>query len=151
MATIKLIDLPEHMQAQAAASLGSIKKKCRFKRHKPGQMNKTEEAWAVELEKRRLSGEVLAWWFEGLRFRLADNTGITPDFLVLIMVDGEPMAEMHEVKALWKNGQSATDDSLAKLKIAAEQYWPFGFLMVYGRQKPKKEGGGWEWKERRLS
>ena len=94
-------------------------------------MNKTEAAYAATLDQRRTAGEVAWYKFEGLKFRLADNTFYSPDFAVM-MADGA--LEMHEVKGFWQ------DDARAKIKIAADMY-PLRFVAV--RVKAKKEGGGW--------
>lgn len=100
-------------------------------RLKTGQMNKTEQEYHNELEGRRLVGEVVWFKFEGLKFRLADNTFYTPDFAVMLST-GE--LEAHEVKGHWQ------DDARAKIKIAADMY-PIRFLAV--KKQPKKDGGGW--------
>ena len=101
-------------------------------RLKTGVMNKTEEAYAAELELQKISGEILWYKFEGIKLRLADNTFYTPDFVVLVY-DG--YLECHEVKGFWR------DDARAKIKIAADLY-PFKFIAA----KPiaKRCGGGWE-------
>jgi hypothetical protein len=100
-------------------------------RLKVGAMNKTEAAYAATLDQRRQAGEVAWFKFEGLKFRLADNTFYTPDFAVML-ADG--MLEAHEVKGYWQ------DDARAKIKIAADLY-PLRFVAI--RAKPKKDGGGW--------
>lgn len=100
-------------------------------RLKAGAMNKTEEAYAAYLDRLRSAGDVLWFRFEGLKFRLADNTFYTPDFAVM-RADGQ--LEAHEVKGFW------TDDARVKIKVAAEQY-PLTFLAV--KAKAKKDGGGW--------
>jgi hypothetical protein len=100
-------------------------------RLKVGAMNKTELAYAATLEQRRTAGEVAWFKFEGLKFRLADNTFYTPDFAVML-AGGD--LEAHEVKGHW------VDDARAKIKIAADMY-PLRFIAI--RVKPKKEGGGW--------
>ena len=100
-------------------------------RLKTGQMNKTEEAYAKHLEQRRHAGEVAWFKFEGLKFRLADNTFYTPDFAVML---ASGVMEAHEVKGFWQ------DDARAKIKIAADQY-PFRFIAV--KVQAKKDGGGW--------
>lgn len=100
-------------------------------RLKTGAMNKTEAAYAATLGQRQAAGEVLWFKFEGLNFRLADNTFYTPDFAV--MLAGGAM-EAHEVKGHWQ------DDAKAKIKIAADMY-PFRFVAV--KVRPKREGGGW--------
>ena len=90
-------------------------------RMKQGAMNKTEAAYARLLETRKSAGEIAWYKFEGLKFRLADNTFYTPDFAVMLS-DGQ--IELHEVKGFW------TDDARAKTKIAADMY-PFQFVAVY--------------------
>ena len=104
-------------------------------RLKSGAMNKTEAAYAATLEQRRATGEVLWWKFEGLKFRLADNTFYTPDFAVML---ANGALEAHEVKGFW------VDDARAKIKIAADMY-PLQFVAVQAR--PKKDGGGWKVEE----
>jgi len=100
-------------------------------RLKVGAMNKTEAAYAQTLEMRRRAGEIEWFKFEGLKFRLADNTFYTPDFAVMLS-SGE--MEAHEVKGFWQ------DDARAKIKIAADMY-PFRFVAV--KAQAKKDGGGW--------
>ena len=101
-------------------------------RLKPGQMNKTESAYAERLEMLRRSGKIHWFKFEGMKLRLADNTFYTPDFCVMA-ADG--VIEFHEVKGFWQ------DDARAKIKVAADIY-PFRFLAV--KPLPKRSGGGWE-------
>lgn len=113
--------MPRHVQA-----LGRLK---------AGAMNKTEAAYAATLELRKSAGEVLWFKFEGLKFRLADNTFFTPDFTVMI-ANGE--IEAHEVKGFMM------DDANAKIKIAADMY-PLAFFVI--RAKAKKDGGGWDIKK----
>ena len=100
-------------------------------RLKAGQMNKTEAAYAAELQARQVAGEVAWYRFEGIKLRLADNTFYTPDFAVML-ADGQ--MEAHEVKGFWR------DDARAKIKIAADMY-PFRFIAV--KVQAKKDGGGW--------
>lgn len=95
-------------------------------------MNKTEQAYADALEARRVAGEVAWWKFEGLKFRLADNTFYTPDFAVMLACG---TLEAHEVKGFWQ------DDARAKIKVAADLY-PLRFIAVTARAK--KNGGGWD-------
>ncbi|MDN8612768.1 DUF1064 domain-containing protein [Variovorax ginsengisoli] len=100
-------------------------------RLKTGAMNKTEAAYAAHLELLKHAGEIEWHRFEGLKFRLADNTFYTPDFAVM-RAGGQ--IECHEVKGFWQ------DDARAKIKIAADLY-PFRFIAI--KAKTKKEGGGW--------
>lgn len=100
-------------------------------RLKTGAMNKTEAAYAAHLAMLQHAGEIAWSRFEGLKFRLADNTFYTPDFAVM-RTDGR--MECHEVKGFWQ------DDARAKIKIAADLY-PFRFIAI--KAKAKKDGGGW--------
>jgi hypothetical protein len=104
-------------------------------RLKTGVMNKTESAYAATLELRKHAGEVAWYKFEGIKFRLADNTFYTPDFAVML-ADGA--LEAHEVKGFWQ------DDARAKIKIAADLY-PLRFVAI--QAKSKKDGGGWKLEE----
>ncbi len=108
-------------------------------RLKNGLMNKTETAYANELEKQKRNGEIQAYWFEAIKLKIADNAcTYTPDFLVLTN-KGE--LELHEVK-----GAKAVfaDDAKVKCKVCADKY-PFRLKVVF--PIPKKHGGGWEIQE----
>lgn len=104
-------------------------------RLKAGTMNKTETAYAKRLEERKQAGEVVWYAFEGMKFRLADNTFYTPDFAVML---ASCELECHEVKGHWQ------DDARAKIKIASFMY-PVKFIAVMA--KTKKSGGGWSVEE----
>jgi hypothetical protein len=93
-----------------------------------GTMNKTEAAYAAHLELLKHAGEIVWWKFEPMKFRLADATFFTPDFVVL-MNDG--FLDVKEVKGFME------DDANVKIKVAASLY-PFRFYVVR-----KKQGGGW--------
>ena len=92
-----------------------------------GQMNKTEAAYAAHLEILKRSGDVLWYRFEGLKFRLADNTFLTPDFVVM---NRACVVELHDVKGFM------IDDANVKIKVAADQY-PFSFFII------RKQKVGW--------
>ena len=100
-------------------------------RLKAGVMNKTETAYDKHLESLKSDGEIIWHKFEGMKFRLADNTFYTPDFMVL-RSDGT--LEAHEVKGYWM------DDARVKIKVAADMY-PLKFIAI--KAKAKKDGGGW--------
>lgn len=104
-------------------------------RLKAGTMNATEKRYDAHLEARKQAGEVVWFRFEGMKFRLADNTFYTPDFAVML-VSGE--LECHEVKGFWE------DDARVKVKVVADQY-PLRFIAVTA--KTKKAGGGWSVEE----
>ncbi|MBW3512907.1 DUF1064 domain-containing protein [Janthinobacterium sp. NKUCC06_STL] len=103
-------------------------------RLKVGAMNQTEAAYARTLELRKAAGEVAWYKFEGLKFRLADNTFYTPDFAVQL-ADGA--LEAHEVKGYMM------EDANVKIKIAADMY-PLRFVAV---QVLSKKAGGWKVEE----
>ena len=105
------------------------------KRHQPGVMNRTETEFAELLESRRLDGEVVAWSFEAITFKLANNTRYTPDFMVSL-ADGT--IEFVDVKG----GGPIDDKSLVKIKCAAESFWQFQFVIE--KKLPKKLGGAWK-------
>jgi hypothetical protein len=112
-----------------------MKKHYALGRLKTGEMNKTESKYN-ELLKQQLHDGIIQWFkFEGLKFRLADNTTYTPDFVVM---NDKGEIELHETKGYWQ------DDAKVKIKVASSLY-PFRFVAV--RAKSKKEGGGWEFTE----
>ena len=99
-----------------------------------GQMNKTEKAYELHLKKMLNDGIILWYKFEAIKFRLADRTYYTPDFLVL---NGRNELEVHEVK-----GSPAIflDDAKVKVKACADMY-PMIFLVAF----PKKGTRMTEW------
>lgn len=97
------------------ATTGTVKARGR-QRHQPGVMNKTERAYADHLDTLKAAGEVAEYWFEAVKFKLADATFYTPDFMVL-MQDGT--IEVHEVKGHWE------DDARVKFKVFRDKFWPF--------------------------
>ncbi|WP_345815313.1 DUF1064 domain-containing protein [Paraburkholderia sp. PREW-6R] len=87
-----------------------------------GRMNKTEAAYADQLEARKHAGDIVDFSFESVKLRLADGTWYTPDFEVTLP-GGE--LEVHEVKGRW------TDDARVKFKVAAERYRNRRFIAVF--------------------
>ena len=85
-----------------------------------GTMNRTEAAYAAHLELLKASGDVLWWKFEGLKFRLADKTFLTPDFVVMVR---SGLIELHDVKGF------LMEDANVKMKVAASMY-PFEFFII---------------------
>ncbi len=92
------------------------------------EMNHTEQKYAQHLAQRLMVGEIRWWEFEAWKFRLADNTYYTPDFIVVL---NDLKIEAHEIKAYWKSAGKVgwTDDARVKIKCAAEQH-PVRFLAV---------------------
>lgn len=113
------------------------------RRHQPGTMNGLEREYSLYLDVLKARGEILAWWFEGVKLKLADKCYYTVDFLVMLP-DGT--LEGREVKGAKKkpNGEEGywvEDDAKVKIKIAAEMF-PFTFRIVF---KSKTEG--WKMEE----
>lgn len=100
-------------------------------KHKPGEMNGTEAAYARLLDTRVLTGELQCYWFEAFTFKLAKDCRYTPDFIVMLP-DG--LLECHETKGFWQ------DDAKVKIRCASHMF-PFRFVAL--RKLPKKDGGGW--------
>jgi hypothetical protein len=92
------------------------------------EMNGAERAYSQHLRDRLLVGEIRWWAYECWKFRLADNTYYTPDFIV---VTNDLRIEAHEVKAYWKTAGKVgwTDDARVKIKVAAEHN-PVRFVAV---------------------
>jgi hypothetical protein len=95
---------------------------------KPSKMNRTEAAYATELELRRRVGEIEWWEFQAIKLRLGEDCQFCPDFFVMLK-NGE--LECHETKGFMR------DDALVKLKVAALKY-PFRFYVV------RKVGSGFD-------
>jgi len=92
-------------------------------------MNSTEREYAQMLDVRIAAKEIVTWRFESVKFRLADNTMYTPDFLVIT----PESIELHEVK-----GGFFRDDARVKFKVAGEAYpW---FKWVWAQKKK----GAWK-------
>jgi hypothetical protein len=108
-------------------------------RLKKGQLNKTEASYKSYLEGEVRAGRVAAFWFEGLKLKVADGAcWYTPDFLVL-RPNGD--LELHEVKG---SPRIVQDDARVKMKAVCTQY-PFRLFLVFPR--PRRDGCGWEIEE----
>ena len=108
------------------------------KRHTPGEMNKTEQAYADGLQLRKLAGEIIDFHFEAVTFKLAKDTRYTPDFSIWL-ADGS----MEFVDA--KGGGPMDEKSRVKVKCAAEKFPQFQFVIE--QRLPKRDGGGWRREE----
>jgi hypothetical protein len=103
---------------------------------RPTSMNKTEASYSHYLEALKRSGEILDYKFEGLKFKLADNTSLTPDFMVITQ---KGYVELHDTKARWASTGKphVEDDFMVKIKVAAIQYPYFTFCITW------LENGSW--------
>ncbi len=116
--------------AQASNSGNAVGKVARGRpRHVPGEMNKTEEAYAAHLTLQMVAGEIAWFRFESVKLKLAEKTHLTIDFFVMTAAGD---LEAHEVKGFWE------EDARVKVKVAAAMY-PFRFLAVQ-----RAPGGGWK-------
>jgi hypothetical protein len=95
-------------------------------------MNKTEQAYSEHLEALRLAGELRAWRFEPLKFRIGRGCYYTPDFEV---ITAEGYLEYHEVKGWWR------DDARVKIKAVASLFPDRRFIAV------QKSKAGWKVEE----
>ena len=112
-------------------------------RHIPGQMNKTEEEYHAILVGMQRDGEIDSFGFEAIKLKLADKTFYTPDFFV-VHKSGDMV--FHEVKAATSKGKVlCEDDARVKIKVAAEQFPQFGFIVA--AKLPRSAGGGWKVEE----
>jgi len=99
-----------------------------------GQMNGHELAYAEHLERLKLKGVVLEYYFEPCSFVLGPGCRLHPDFLV---VTGDGELQVHEVKSNRKGTWFAEDDAKVKLKAFADRYWMFRLLVVWPADKTK--------------
>ncbi len=105
------------------------------------RMNKTETRRYYELRILEDAGEIVrgSILYEELKFRLADRTWYTPDFLYLLP---SGRAVIEEIKG-WKGELQHREDGWVKYKTCAEKFgWLFEFRLLIAL--PKKAGGGWE-------
>jgi hypothetical protein len=126
-----------YRQAQSSHERAGLPRPKGRKRSLAERMNKGEQRYAESLDVRP---DVAAWWYEGMSWRLADDTRYVPDFVVLL---DDGTMELHEVKGSAKGGADfgATELSWAKIKVAAEMC-PFPVVVVW------QDRG--TWRERRL-
>lgn len=123
----------------------SAQKPARAPRHIPGQMNKTEQAFAELLALWTREGKVTGSAYESIRLKVNETCWYTPDFLVQL-ASGQAM--LVEVKA-WRYTKAddptpyliIPEDSRVKMHAVCALY-PFPILLMLGR--PVK-GGGYEW------
>jgi hypothetical protein len=101
-------------------------------RDKPkNRMNKTEVRYEQEVLKvLQHTGEIDWYWFESIKFRLADRTWYTPDFM--IVSGGDRNWTAVEIKGFLR------DDAAVKFKVAREMYPQIKWEMLRYRK------GQWE-------
>lgn len=97
-----------------------------------GEMTGPERIFREHIEMCVLRGEALLWRYECLRLLLAERTYFLPDFYVvrhdhIDLVEVKP-AKWDKEKKRWT--YFSQEDSLVKLKMAAELYPEFVFWLV---------------------
>jgi hypothetical protein len=88
-------------------------------------MNKDESRFAELLRQQQYAGEILKFYYEQVKFRLAEKTFYTPDFLVVKL----DHLEIVEVKGF------LLDDAAVKFKCAAELYPWIKWKMIRWKNK----------------
>jgi hypothetical protein len=91
-------------------------------------MNKTEAAWADQLELLKKADKIIDWRFNSVRFRLGDGAYYKPDFFVIY----PDHFELHEVKGFWREAAKV------RIKTAAELYPWIRWVVV------RLEKGSWD-------
>ena len=131
--------MTERMPAKEAATMYAgrakwfVRGKGKLIRHKSGEMNGLERAYAQRLDLQKAAGVIVEYWFEQMTFKLAADCRYTPDFVVMLPT-GELQA--HECKGFM------TDDAGVKLKVFASKF-PFDVFVC--KKAAKKHGlGEWE-------
>lgn len=117
---------------QCCAEYVYVRPKGRAKGKKDRGMNRNEASYDRYLRDRFAAGEIAVAFYEAVKFRFADSTYYTPDFMV-IFPDG--LTEFHECKGFKRKpsgepGYWSEEDAKLKIKIAAEMY-PFTFKIVF--------------------
>ena len=103
-------------------------------------MNKSEAAYAAELDRRKAAGEITDWKFHAVTLVIANppraqDARWTPDFAVWGL---DMVLEFHDVKG------HMMDHAIVRMKAAASQY-PHPIFIV--RKKLKRDGGGFDMEE----
>ena len=135
---LHMAGIPDAAKPGAKGQKGGMKAMQALGRMKPGELNKTEEAYRQHLELRRLAGEIAWYHFEPFALKLAPKTTYTPDFLVQL---ASGHLEVHEVKGFWQ------DDARVKIKVAASMFPVFKFIAVQKADKDDAQGDGWKLEE----
>ncbi len=86
--------------------------------------NKLEAAFMEVLDAAQINRYIAHWRYEAITLRLAGRCRFTPDFL------SEPRWQGDKFTFVETKGPYAREDSLIKLKVAAETYPCFRWLLV---------------------
>lgn len=113
-------------------------KHAKGRRHVPGVMNKNEERYAAYLADQQHAGEILWWAFECVSLKLAPKCAYHPDFLVMHADRSLSVIDVKGFKAKpsGEPGYWATEDARIKLRVAAEKFPLFSFVVAFqGKDK----------------
>lgn len=94
--------------------------------------SKVEERYADYLERLRLAGDILQWEYEPETFVLAYDCRYTPDWLIDFKDKATGRHAEYHATTGWTR-----DDATVKLKVFAEQVWPYEVYSV------KRVRGAW--------
>lgn len=103
----------------------------------PGQMNKTEEAYAAYLAEQKMLGRIKDYGIHRFTLKLGEDCRYTPDFDVLELDDTISFHETKGAKRMKaKDGSTyvvpfAMDDSKAKVRMAATAFPWLKFCVAY--------------------
>lgn len=131
-------DLPDHVKKQVQEKTGKAPIEKKNTSHyaigltPKGEMNKTEAAFAKQLNLQKKAGEILDWKYETFRVRLAKDTSYEIDFMIM---QADRTILCIDVKGRW------TQATRVKAKMAAK-LWPW---FRWGAAKKSKTGGGFEY------
>lgn len=100
-----------------------------------GQMNNLERKYSDYLTQQQRAGYVEWFGYEAMKFKLADNTFYTPDFIVM-RPDGA--IELHDTKGTTSKSRASgkvkapfyEEHSVIKIKVVADRF-PFRVFMVW--------------------
>lgn len=96
-----------------------------------GVMNKLEARYAAFLKEQEQLGYVAWWAYEPMKFKLADRTYWTPDFIIM-RPDGA--IEVHDTKGTTSKAgvkkPFAEEHSKIKIKACADKF-PFRFFVAW--------------------
>jgi len=124
---------PKPMLAEPSPQVKAVRELGERSKHISGEPNGLEKKYIVYLEQRRICGEITTWKFEAIKLKLAKATFFNVDFLVVMP---DRTIELHETKGFME------DDANVKLKVAAEMFPEFKFVLV----KWNKNAKDWSFK-----
>lgn len=129
------------MMGQKPPAAGKAAAKAKAKQPDRHAMNKNETAYSRWLEAQRQRGFIAAWKWSPFKIRLGSDwkTTLTPDFMV---IENDDTVTLVDCKGRKGAGFWAEEDAMVKLKVVAEQYPWFRFVVTW-----QQKDGTWARKE----